>query len=118
MTSITTTAYPDSPSPLSSPAYSRRLPYENNLPLFLVTFFDPDTKESISACPRGLLTRTADLAREMGGWECMAGCEYEYFQFKETPKSLEEKKWTNLQALTPGSEYETDLGVCRFGRHG
>ncbi|KAL7411214.1 hypothetical protein BDY24DRAFT_397080 [Mrakia frigida] len=80
----------------------RRLPYENNLPLFLVTFFDPDTKESISACPRGLLSRTADKARELGGWECMAGCEYEYFQFKETPKSLEEKKWVGLEALTPG----------------
>lgn len=34
----------------------------------------------------------------------MAGCEYEYFQFKETPKSLEEKKWVGLEALTPGSE--------------
>lgn len=34
----------------------------------------------------------------------MAGCEYEYFQFKETPKSLEAKKWVGLEALTPGSE--------------
>lgn len=40
----------------------------------------------------------------MGQWECMAGCEYEYFQFKETPESIEQKKWTGLKPLTPGSE--------------
>lgn len=39
----------------------------------------------------------------------MAGVEYEYFQFKETPESLEEKGFTNLKALTPGSELVVNL---------
>jgi hypothetical protein len=29
----------------------------------------------------------------------------QYFQFKETPASMEEKKFVGLQALTPGSEF-------------
>jgi glutamine synthetase len=33
----------------------RRIPWENNVPFFLVSFFDPDTKEPVPACPRGLL---------------------------------------------------------------
>lgn len=83
---------------------SRRLPYEYNLPLFLVTFLDPDTKEPISACPRGLLERTVDKIRAHDGqqWECMAGVEYEYFQLRETPESVEEKGFVGLKALTPG----------------
>jgi len=43
----------------------------------------------------------------------MAGAEYEYFQFKETPKSLEEKKWVGLEALTPGSEFDASSPFCR-----
>lgn len=33
----------------------RRIPWENNMPFFLVSFHDPVTREPISACPRGLL---------------------------------------------------------------
>lgn len=33
----------------------RRIPWEENVPFFLVSFLDPDTKEPVSACPRGLL---------------------------------------------------------------
>lgn len=33
----------------------RRIPWEDNVPFFLVSFFDPDTKNSVSACPRGLV---------------------------------------------------------------
>lgn len=30
----------------------RRIPWEDNVPLFLLSFCDPDTKEPISVCPR------------------------------------------------------------------
>ncbi|CED85477.1 glutamine synthetase guanido kinase [Phaffia rhodozyma] len=81
----------------------RRLPFEYNLPFFLLTFLDPDTKEPVSACPRGLLGRTMDKVRKLvDGADGLAGVEYEYFQFKETPESLEKKQWTGLTALTPG----------------
>ena len=33
----------------------RRIPWEDNVPFFLVSFFDPDSGKPVSACPRGLL---------------------------------------------------------------
>lgn len=33
----------------------RRIPWEDNVPFFLVSFFDPDTMEPVSVCPRGIL---------------------------------------------------------------
>lgn len=61
----------------------RRIPWENDVPFFLVTFFDPDTKEPLFACPRATLTKAIGKLAERG-WEAMAGVEYEYFQFKGT----------------------------------
>ncbi len=50
----------------------RRIPWENNVPFFLVSFFDPDTKEPVPACPRGLLK--AQLAKfGANGQGAMAG---------------------------------------------
>ncbi|KAK3079130.1 hypothetical protein LTS18_005666 [Coniosporium uncinatum] len=59
----------------------RRIPWENNVPFFLISFFDPDTNASLSACPRSLLQRTVDKlhAKDMGA---MAGAEYEFYQFR------------------------------------
>jgi glutamine synthetase len=103
---------------------SRRLPYESNLPFFLITFHEPSSPhDPIPPCPRSLLASTVDKIRaytpssssssafssapssseeKSSGWECMAGVEYEYFQFKETAESLVEKKWVGLNPLTPG----------------
>lgn len=50
----------------------RRIPWENHIPFFLVSFFDPDTNEPLSACPRQLLKKQIDkLATK--GWGAMAG---------------------------------------------
>lgn len=50
----------------------RRIPWEKNIPFFLISFLDPDTGKSISACPRSLLKRT--LAKlEKDGYGAMAG---------------------------------------------
>ena len=54
----------------------RRIPWENNVPFFLVSFLDPDTKEPICADPRGVLRQISIKALDKG-WRCMAGCEYE-----------------------------------------
>jgi glutamine synthetase len=54
----------------------RRIPWENNVPFFLVSFFDPDTKEPLSVDPRGLLKNANDSAKSLG-YEAYAGCEYE-----------------------------------------
>ncbi|KAF2434867.1 glutamine synthetase-like protein [Tothia fuscella] len=59
----------------------RRIPWENNIPFFLVSFFDPDNGESISACPRSTLAR-ALVPVEKAGYGAMAGAEYEFYNFK------------------------------------
>jgi glutamine synthetase len=50
----------------------RRIPWENNVPFFLVSFFDPVTGESLSACPRSLLARAVGKL-ESKGIGAMAG---------------------------------------------
>ncbi|KAL5533113.1 hypothetical protein ACEPAF_4889 [Sanghuangporus sanghuang] len=79
----------------------RRIPWEGNVPFFLVSFLDPDTREPLCVCPRSVLRKVAKKAEDKG-WNCFAGVEYEYFQFKETPNTLAEKQFTNLNPLTPG----------------
>ncbi|KAH8662608.1 putative glutamine synthetase [Xylariales sp. PMI_506] len=59
----------------------RRIPWENDVPFFLVSFFDPDTNEPISACPRGLLDVQLQRLKSKG-YDAMAGAEFEFFQFK------------------------------------
>lgn len=51
----------------------RRIPWENNIPFFLVSFYDPDVKNlPICACPRGLL-KTIMGRIEGAGCSAMAG---------------------------------------------
>ncbi|BCR88850.1 glutamine synthetase family protein [Aspergillus chevalieri] len=59
----------------------RRIPWENNVPFFLVSFLDPDTRQPLSACPRGLLNTAVGKAEE-AGYHAMAGAEYEFYQFR------------------------------------
>ncbi|KAK7467335.1 hypothetical protein VKT23_004392 [Stygiomarasmius scandens] len=79
----------------------RRIPWENNVPFFLVSFLDPDTKKPLVVDPRGILRITTERAAAQG-LSCMAGVEYEYFNFKESPTSLADKKFSDLKPLTPG----------------
>lgn len=50
----------------------RRIPWENNVPFFLVNFFDPENKTPIAACSRGLLKMQLDKVHAMG-YGAMAG---------------------------------------------
>jgi glutamine synthetase len=58
----------------------RTIPWESNIPFFLVSFLDPETKAPISVCPRGVLKRVMEKA-EQRGWECLAGVEFEVRTF-------------------------------------
>lgn len=53
----------------------RRIPWEDNVPFFLVSFFDPDTEKPICACPRGLLKTALDKLQAKG-YGAMAGGEF------------------------------------------
>ncbi|KAF9920500.1 hypothetical protein FBU30_009677 [Linnemannia zychae] len=79
----------------------RRIPWENNIPFFLLSFYDPDTKAPLYVCPRSVLKKVTDELASLG-WEAMCGMELEFYNFKETPNSLVEKGFHNLEALTPG----------------
>ena len=53
----------------------RRIPWEDHVPFFLVSFFEPDTGDPLSACSRGLLKSAADKW-EKHGLKAMAGGEH------------------------------------------
>jgi hypothetical protein len=80
----------------------RRIPWEDNVPFFLVYFQDQESDELLPVDPRSILEKFANKARDMG-WECMSGAEFEYFQYAETPQSLEQKRFVGLSPLTPGA---------------
>ena len=41
----------------------RRIPWEDDVPFFLVSFYEPDTRQPVSADPRGLLRAQVDKLR-------------------------------------------------------
>ncbi|KAF9053918.1 glutamine synthetase/guanido kinase [Hymenopellis radicata] len=79
----------------------RRIPWEDNVPFFLVSFQDPESREPLVVDPRSILKITTDRASSRG-YQCFAGVEYEFFNFKETPETLAQKNFHNLTPLTPG----------------
>jgi len=80
----------------------RRLPFEDNIPLFLVTFLQPESEEFLYACPRAMLQKVLLQLKDQYQLSAYAGSELEYFNFKETPHTLDDKNHTSLSALTPG----------------
>lgn len=79
----------------------RRIPWEDNVPFFLVNFLDPDTKKPICACPRGLIQTQLEKFKSHG-YGAMAGAEYEFFQFK-TPGDSHSSPAAYLKDHTPSS---------------
>lgn len=50
----------------------RRIPWEDDVPFFLLSFFDPDSGEPVSVCPRGILKTAVDKLHAKG-YGAMAG---------------------------------------------
>jgi len=55
----------------------RRIPWENNVPFFLVTFKDPNTKNALAVDPRNVVARVELRAIQDLGFLPYAGVEYE-----------------------------------------
>lgn len=91
------TGYPDAPVKVL-PDTCRDIPFEPNSLLFLCEFAEP--AETI--CPRGTLQRVINKCAQMG-FEASAACEFEFFLFDETPETVRDKKYHNLQNYTPGN---------------
>ncbi|KAG5976585.1 hypothetical protein E4U55_007284 [Claviceps digitariae] len=86
----------------------RRVPWEHNVPFFLVNFFDPETKQPIAACSRGLLKMQLDKV-QADGYGAMAGAEYEFYTFRNPDSSsaspaafLQQNPPAQLPSLTEG----------------
>lgn len=56
----------------------RRIPWENNIPFFLVDFLDPDTGKAVCACSRGLLKKAVG-EWEAKGLSALAGGETSFY---------------------------------------
>ncbi len=90
------TGYPDAPVRIITDT-CREIPFEDNTLLFLCEF----AEKAEEVCPRGVLKRVINKAKSMD-YNCFGACEFEFFVFNETPKSVREKNYSNLENFTPG----------------
>jgi len=92
------TGYPDAIATIDISTY-RTIPWENNIPFFIADF--SSAKNISDACPRTLLKKVRQQSIDLGYTPNFAK-EFEWFNFKETSESLQEKGFANLDSLTPG----------------
>ncbi|MDB5001019.1 MAG: glutamine synthetase [Mucilaginibacter sp.] len=78
----------------------RTVPWQDDIPFFLADFSGPDGKD-LPACPRSLLKHITRQCEDMG-YHAEFAQEFEWFNFKETPQSLQQKGFANMEPLTPG----------------
>ncbi|GAB4239433.1 MAG: glutamine synthetase [Methyloligellaceae bacterium] len=90
------TGYPDAAVRLL-PETARELPLEDNM-IFVLGEFGGAAE---AVCPRAVLRRVIERAAA-AGYDVMAGFEYEFFVFNETPLSVREKDYQDLTPMAPG----------------
>jgi glutamine synthetase len=93
------TGYPDAHAAVDL-STARVIPWEPATAAFILDFVNADGSP-YEPSPRQLLHRVGRKARAMGLLPRF-GSEYEYFIFRETPQSMREKGFRNLETLTPG----------------
>lgn len=91
--------YPDAPVRIDAGTF-RKIPWENDLPFFLGDFISADNTPAYT-CPRQLLQKII-LQCKQAGYTPYFSQEFEWFNFAETPESLQAKGFRNLTPLTPG----------------
>jgi glutamine synthetase len=91
--------FPDALARLDLDTY-RHVPWDDGVPFFLGEFVNADGSAH-AVCPRQTLRRVLKRAETMG-FSIMAGMEFEWFNFLETPQSWAAKKGVNPEPLTPG----------------
>lgn len=78
----------------------RMLPTEDfKSVIFLVDFSE---SSAASVCPRSILRKTLDRLGNLG-LKASASFEFEFFLFNESPKSVRDKNYHNLEPMTPGN---------------
>ncbi|MSP19104.1 MAG: glutamine synthetase [Bdellovibrionales bacterium] len=91
--------YPDAQAKIDLSTY-RQIPWDNHTPFFLGDFED-GKGNPLSICPRQLLKKVIQKLK-VAGFAAKTGIEYEWFNFKETPQSWADKKYTSPEPITPG----------------
>lgn len=91
--------YPDQLVQLD-PATERNVPWDNSVPFFLGHFVKSDLSP-LDICPRQTLRRVIERAEAMG-FTAKNGMEFEWFNFRETAQSLDEKGYIRPEPITPG----------------
>ena len=79
---------------------ARNVPWDHNVPFFLGEFVNTDGSP-YAVCPRQTLKRVLKRAEKLG-FTVMAGMEFEWFNFRETPETWAAKKGVAPQTITPG----------------
>ena len=90
------TGYPDRTARIDLSTF-RKIPWENEVPFFLCAL----TGDANYVCPRSVLKKVIEEAKALG-FNPYFSQEFEWFNFEETPHSLQEKKFIGLKPLTPG----------------
>lgn len=67
--------------------------------LFLADFSQSD---AVKVCPRSVLKKVLSKLDDLG-YKATAALEFEFFLFNETPQSIRNKNFTNLNPITPGN---------------
>jgi len=93
------TGYPDAHATIDLRTV-RFPPGEPDTAAFIVDFTSADGSPH-AACPRSLLKRILARAAKLG-YEASFGSEFEFWVFRETPQSLNEKCFRGLTPLSPG----------------
>lgn len=91
--------YPDAPARIDLSSF-RMIPWENNVPFFLCELID-SPKNSAAVCPRNVLKKVISQAQN-AGFTPFFSQEFEWFNFEETPASVNDKNFQNLKPLSPG----------------
>jgi glutamine synthetase len=79
---------------------ARRVPWDHDVPFFLGEFVNADGSP-YPVCPRQTLRRVLQRAKKLG-FAPMAGVEFEWFNFAETPQGWAAKRGVAPEPITPG----------------
>lgn len=93
------TGYPDALARIDLNSY-RKVPWDGGIPFFLADF-DDGKGRPLEVCPRQLLKKVIARLRD-AGFMASCGMEFEWFNFRETSQTLQEKNYSSLNSLTPG----------------
>lgn len=91
----------------------RTIPWQDDITFFLADFTQPDGS-SVAACPRSLLKKIVGECDALG-YHTKFAQEFEWFNFMETPESLQQKEYTKIQTLSTGM---FGYSILRPSQHG